>query len=212
MNSPKSYSQRNQDLFVLDILNNKKNGTYLDFGCNEPVNINNTYLLESFYNFKGLSFDIDKSLINLWKESGRNHINAVCADLVTFDFESALNSFYIDKVIDYFSFDLEPPLVTLDVLEKFPFHTFKFRVITFEHDFYRGFNTMNPSRKIFLENGYRKISKEYMSKYCSHLYLSEDWWIHPDLVSVNEDILDTNIRELTIDDLKNEGIEQFANK
>jgi hypothetical protein len=205
MNKPTSYSQRNQDLFVIDVLNGKKNGTYLDFGCNEPLTINNTYVLESLYNFKGLSFDIDQSFINLWKNSGRNDKNAICADLVRYDFKSVLNSFYTENVIDYFSFDLEPPLVTLEVLRIFPFDKFKFRVVTFEHDFYRNYDTMNPSRKIFLENGYRKISKSCMDSYCPRLYLSEDWWIHPDLVSINEELLDSNITELTAHDLIKEG-------
>jgi hypothetical protein len=206
MNKSRSYSQRNQDLFVIDVLNGKQNGTYLDFGCNEPLTINNTYLLESQFNFKGLSFDNDQSLINLWKDSGRNHKNAICADLLTYDLKSVLNSFYTENVIDYFSFDLEPPLVTLEVLKNFPFDKFKFRVVTYEHDFYRKYDTLNPSRKIFLENGYRKISKSYMDSYCLTLYLSEDWWIHPDLVSINEELLDNNITELTIDDLRNEGL------
>lgn len=193
-----SYSQRGQDLFAIQILNNIKNGTFLDFGCRGPIDINNTYLLEKEYNFSGLSFDIDNEEINKWKNTDRNYNNAICCDLLTLNIEEKLNSFYKSNIIDYFSFDLEPPLLTLEVLKRFPFDKYKFKVITFEHDFYRGFNTLNPSRDIFLKNGYRKIKREYMNIYDvdKRIYLSEDWWIHPELISVSEDILDSEMIDL----------------
>ena len=37
-----------------------------------------------------------------------------------------MNNFYPTQIIDYFSFDLEPPLLTLDVLKMFPFYKYKF--------------------------------------------------------------------------------------
>ena len=38
--------QAQQDKFVLNVLNEKKNGYFLEIGSNHPININNTYLLE----------------------------------------------------------------------------------------------------------------------------------------------------------------------
>jgi hypothetical protein len=105
-----TYSQRNQDLFAAHILNNKTNGTFLDFGCRGPVSINNTYLFEKKFNFKGLSFDIDRDAINEWKTSDRNYNNAYCVDLLALDLENTLDKFYTSNIIDYFTFDLEPPL------------------------------------------------------------------------------------------------------
>ena len=182
-----SYSQRGQDMFAIDILKHTKNGTYLDFGCRGPMDINNTCLLEKNFNFSGLSFDIDASEINRWKYSGRNYNNAICCDLLTLNIEEALKGFYKSNVIDYFSFDLEPPLLTLEVLKKFPFDKYTFKVVTFEHDFYRGFDTLNPSRDIFLKHGYRKIKKTFQDNYDpdKRVFLSEDWWIHPDHVDVS---------------------------
>ena len=37
--------QAEQDKFVLNVLNNKKNGYFLEIGSNHPININNSYLL-----------------------------------------------------------------------------------------------------------------------------------------------------------------------
>uniref|UniRef100_A0A6C0B006 Methyltransferase n=1 Tax=viral metagenome TaxID=1070528 RepID=A0A6C0B006_9ZZZZ len=207
----KSYSQRNQDLFVLSILNEKTNGTYLDFGCRGPIDINNTYLLENNYNFSGLSFDIDSNEILKWKTTNRNYKNAICGDLLELDFVKILENNYKSTNIDYFSFDLEPPLVTLEVLKKFPFNKYKFGVITFEHDFYRGFDTLRPSREIFIKNGYRKIKMEHMKKFETEMiWFSEDWWIHPDLVTVPEEYLDETIIDFTEQDLINAGLGNFS--
>jgi len=175
----------------------KKDGTFLDFGCRGPIDINNTYLLEKEYNFKGLSFDIDSSYIREWQNTDRNYNNAIECDLLNnFDFAlEKMDDFYDTNIIDYFSFDLEPPLLTLEVLKKIPFEKYKFGVVTFEHDFYRGFDTLHPSRKIFTENGYRKIKKEYMHLFDKDkgIHLSEDWWIHPDVITVDEILLETNL-------------------
>ena len=208
-----SFSQRAQDLFAISTLKYKKNGSFLDFGCRGPIDINNTFLFEKNYNFSGLSFDIDSNEIENWKNTDRNYNNAICCDLLN-NFDIAIqhiNNFYKINTIDYFSFDLEPPMLTLDVLKKFPFNKFKFGVITFEHDFYRGYNTVNPSRDIFIKNGYKKVTKEYMQQFEKNtaIWLSEDWWIHPDIISISDEFLDTVIKELTVQDLYNAGINGF---
>lgn len=50
----KSYSQIKQDLKVLSFYNNKKNGYFVEIGANDGINLSNTYLLESDYNWKGI--------------------------------------------------------------------------------------------------------------------------------------------------------------
>ena len=58
-----SYSDSWQDMFVLTMLNGKKNGSFLEIGANmhikqsgqiSGVGYNNTYMLESMYNWKGI--------------------------------------------------------------------------------------------------------------------------------------------------------------
>jgi hypothetical protein len=206
-----SFSQRAQDLFAIHTAKKFK-GTFLDFGCRGPLDINNTYLLEKYFNFSGLSFDIDSNEINKWKSSDRNHENAICCDLLNIENAiTKMDDFYKSNKIDYFSFDLNPPLTALDVLKKFPFDKYKFGVVTYQHDFYRGFDTVKPSRDIFIKNGYRKVTKEHMKKFEKEtpIWLSEDWWIHPDIVNVQEDCLDQVIKELTLQDLYEAGIFGF---
>lgn len=50
----KSPSQLNQDLFVLNCLNYKKNGFFVEFGATNGINLSNTYSLEKFYGWKGI--------------------------------------------------------------------------------------------------------------------------------------------------------------
>ena len=58
----KNYSQAFQDLFTLTMLNGKKNGTYIEIGGSDPINMNNTYLLEKSFGWKGLSFELDSEI------------------------------------------------------------------------------------------------------------------------------------------------------
>jgi len=52
-----NYSQSLQDIFTLSVLDGKKNGTYLEIGGDDGIGINNTYILESQYNWTGLAFE-----------------------------------------------------------------------------------------------------------------------------------------------------------
>jgi FkbM family methyltransferase len=53
----KTKSQFNQDLFVLEHHNHKKNGFYLEIGVHDGENISNTSLLDQEYNWKGVCID-----------------------------------------------------------------------------------------------------------------------------------------------------------
>ena len=55
----RNFSQAGQDLFVISMLGGKRNGVFLNLGCNQPILINNTYLLEREFDWNGLSVDID---------------------------------------------------------------------------------------------------------------------------------------------------------
>ena len=45
----RNYSQAYQDMFVLTMLNGKRNGTYLEIGAMDAKFINNTFLLETMF-------------------------------------------------------------------------------------------------------------------------------------------------------------------
>jgi len=172
-----NYSQAAQDLFVLSCLKGKKNGTFLDLGCAHPTHINNTYLLEKYFGWDGLSIDIDESLTS--KYPSHRNTKSITRDCTSLDFEEVL-SYYNSNHIDYLSLDLEPANVTLECLKAIPFDKIEFSVITYEHDKYRfGDQYRKESRKIFKQMGYELISSDV----CSNNFPYEDWYYNPKYVN-----------------------------
>ena len=174
-NFKRSFSQAGQDVFVLSMLDGKRDGVFLDLGCNQPILLNNTYLLESEYGWRGLSVDIDERYFDRFVFRQTATLAADCRRL---DWQAVIEMLETASV-DYLSLDLEPPLSTLECLESIPFETINFSVITFEHDAYRaGEAVREPSRRILAENGYERL--------CSDVMLDglefEDWYYHPRLV------------------------------
>jgi FkbM family methyltransferase len=49
-----SHSQLGQDLEVLKFYNNKENGFFIEIGASDGLELSNTYLLETKYNWKGI--------------------------------------------------------------------------------------------------------------------------------------------------------------
>lgn len=56
--SLESHSQAGQDLFVIAMLQGKRNGTFLEIGANHLQGFSNTFLLEKQFGFSGTSIDI----------------------------------------------------------------------------------------------------------------------------------------------------------
>lgn len=57
-----SHSQHKQDIKILELLNYKKNGYFLDIGCAHFKTLSNTYLLEKDFGWNGLCVDPRKGL------------------------------------------------------------------------------------------------------------------------------------------------------
>ena len=57
-NIENNWSQSMQDIFVLSMLDGKKNGVYVEIGADQPRVINNTYLLENNFDWSGVSLNL----------------------------------------------------------------------------------------------------------------------------------------------------------
>ena len=172
----KNYSQCYQDLFVLSVLNGKRDGTYLEIGCADPLYGNNTALLEKEFGWSGTSIDMDSQWDSLWEQQGRG--GCLTANALEVNYEEYLTDNYI---IDYLQVDCDPPTISYEVLQKLPLHIYKFRVITFEHDWYNDetHSIRDKSRKYLKSFGYELVVPDVaVNEYSSF----EDWWVHPDLV------------------------------
>ena len=187
----KSFSQIGQDLFVARVLNNKRDGLFFDIGAAHPITINNTYMLERYLNWTGISIDVDPGASADWEISSRTSV-FLDQDALEVNYNLMMSNLMVayDRTrIDYLTIDLEPPINSLLVLRKIPFDSIQFSVVTFEHDLYRS----NPghklvkqyilrqSREIFSRNGYNLVASN----------TQEDWWIHKS-INHQEPILDIN--------------------
>jgi len=167
-----------QDIFVLTMCNAKKGGSYLEIGSDHYKHGNNTFLLEKEYGWRGISIDIHSPSVSVFN-SRRENI-CVCADARTVDYMNLLQE--MPTNIDYLQLDCDPPNITFDILQKIPFDTYTFGVITYEHDYYDDItgSFREKSRKFLNSKGYVLVAgniSPYMDK-----YPFEDWWIHPDIV------------------------------
>jgi hypothetical protein len=178
----KNYSQVMQDMFVLFVYDGKKKGTYLEIGGGDPCHLNNTYLLESDFNWTGVSLEIDNQLCDMWK-CRKNSV--FCKDATKVNYQKFLKKNFKTSEIDYLQLDCEPSKTTFEVLLSIPFEEYKFGVITYEHDYYNDMTRSyrNKSRKYLQMHGYELVFSNIAPTPWSPF---EDWWVHPDLVDFDK--------------------------
>jgi hypothetical protein len=172
-----TYSQIGQDIFVRNILQEKRCGLFFDIGCGYPKYINNTYLLEKHYDWHGISIDLDSGYRQQWLDHGRTSIILI-EDATKTNYQDLMGSLAKDtgsNRIDYLSMDLEPPINTLLALKRIPFDDFRFSVITFEHDSYRK-DSGHGEGKYYILNESRALISGY-DYGLVYTNMQEDWWI-----------------------------------
>ena len=173
----KNYSQTFQDLFILSMLDGKKDGYYFEIGSAAPYHGSNTALLEEL-GWTGLSLEIKEEEVKSFREHRKNPV--VHCDATNYDFSK------LPSVIDYLQLDCEPPATTFEILTNIPFDKCDFKVITYEHDHYTDISSKyrELSRMFLKSKGYvlvvGNIAPDEKSCY-------EDWYAHP--TYIKSDIL-----------------------
>jgi hypothetical protein len=177
-----NYSNLNQDMFVLSVLNGKSNGTYLEIGAELPIVGNNTYIFEKKYGWRGVSVELLEKYVSMWKTDRTNPLYH--QDALTTNYTQLLEENNIGPIVDYLSCDIEPQENTLAALMKIDHSKIRFRVITFEHDCYNGGQgprVREDSRAFLLSLGYEMVIGD-----ASHAGNKvEDWWVAPELVDLD---------------------------
>ena len=79
----RNWSQSMQDMFVLSMLDGKRNGVYVEIGADKPKIINNSYLLERKFGWRGVSFELDESKVEFFNLLRKN--KCICTDATKFD-------------------------------------------------------------------------------------------------------------------------------
>ena len=173
-----NYSQAMQDMFVLTMLDGKKNGVYVEVGADQPKVINNSYLLETEFDWSGVSFELDGDKVSYFNENRRN--KCICADATDYDYKFLFEERNYPKQIDYLQLDIDPAEGTLEAMKKIPFSDYRFSVITYETDVYSSGPDIQDEEIAFLkERGYQLVVRNVKNENNPF----EDWWIDPNIVS-----------------------------
>jgi hypothetical protein len=178
----------NQEEFVLSLLDNKKNGYYVELGAFHSKNGSNTYRLENEFDWSGVSFEI---VPELHKEVSENRKNpCILGDATKFNYINYFEENNFPKQIDYLQVDIDAgyamdgrpagsAYTTLHGLLAVPLNSYRFTVITFEHDanmYWRNIVTRDVQREILDSLGYSLVVRSE----------SEDWWVDPTAVSLQD--------------------------
>lgn len=175
----KNFSQVCQDIFVLTVLDGKKNGTYLEIGSAHSFHNSNTALLEQL-GWSGLGVEYKKELVEMHEKERKNKV--IWGDALSLDYKDLLKENYSSKIIDYLQLDIEPSKNTFEALLLLPMGDYQFRVITYEHDHY-----------VDMTCSYREKSRNYLKSLGYELIIGdvaansgcnfEDWWVKEELVN-----------------------------
>ena len=174
----KNFSQAYQDLFALTMLRGKENGRYIEIGSNHPQDLNNTFLLETVFGWKGISVEIIPEMVesfNATREQPCYEGDATKFDWIASFKENKLKG----KRIDYLSCDCEPAMTTYDALCNLPHDDWRFSVITYETDVYKDGSEFREKQRSFLtERGYQLVCSDV----CNMGAPFEDWWVDPEVI------------------------------
>lgn len=181
------HQNTNIENFVIDILDKKKNGYYVELGAAHYSNGNNTYSLEKDYNWTGVSFEIVDSMR---KEFNENRKNPCMGDALSFNYMDYFEKNNFPKQIDFLQLDIDAgydfqgrPVGnshwTLQGLVAVPLNTYRFTLITFEHDanmYWRNIAIRDAQREILDSFGYSLV----------HRSIHEDWWVDPNEIPISD--------------------------
>lgn len=169
----RSFSNEGQDLLVTKLV--QQPGYFLDIGSGNPIYGNNSFVLE-LLGWKGLLIDSMPESVERAKRYRTSSI--IECDVTKVDWSALLAEFKAPPVIDYISMDTDA--ANTELVKRFPFDKYQFKVMTFETDIYQG----DDSRK--------RACQEALAPYPQYAPLLEDakvdglewedWWINRDLI------------------------------
>ena len=177
-NIENNWSQSMQDIFVMSMLDGKRNGVYVEIGADQPRVISNTYLLEKDFDWSGISFELDADKVAFFNTIRKN--KCLCEDATLYDYKSLFQKSNYPKQIDYLQLDIDPAEGTLNALKVLPLDDYRFSVITYETDVYSsGADIQDEQIEILESHGYQLVAKNVKCE--GNPY--EDWWVDPAIVS-----------------------------
>jgi len=201
-----TYSQIEQDLWVIKTTNYKKNGYFLDIGAYDGIHFSNSYLLETEHDWTGLLVEANPNNFELLKNNRPNSQNVMVAvsdycgfikindismsikivlentnksyNIESTTFQELFIKYNVPQIIDYMSLDIEG--YESKALSKFPFDKYVCNLITVEHNMYlTGSKNKYDIQNILLNNNYY-IVKENIEHNNNPF---EDWYAHKSFIN-----------------------------
>jgi hypothetical protein len=183
-----TFSQANQDFFVVACTQAKTNRTWLEFGAGDPITGSNTYFLEKNLNWSGISIELKTPTLTaqeIWNT--RSQTTFIHMDALEFDLPKSQNR------IDYLQIDINSPR-QLELLSK-TLDKQRFSVITYETDWFRlnaeSLEQTTKSRQILKDHGYVMLVNGVTcypnqgQTVKGRPIIFEDWWVDPQVVDKN---------------------------
>lgn len=173
-----------KEKFVIDILDNKTNGIYVEVGAFNSKIDSNTYYLETQYNWKGLALEIEPRFQKEYTLNRKN--DCILADGLTFNYLKYFEENSFPKQIDFLSVNMDDgytdegrstnnPAQNLLGLIQIPLNLYRFTVIMFEHDALMDHHNnliRDSQREILRSLGYSLVGRTPF----------EDWWVDPKII------------------------------
>lgn len=169
---PKDGPSVYQDAIAFLLNNLKVGGSFIDFSIYHK----NTKQLEQDHDWTGILFAVnDKNL------QERDYY--ISGDLTKMDYHTIFVENNMPNCIDYLSFDMEDPELARDTFEiLFPMlNLYKFNFITIRHD--GDPNVQSRTGNILLMYQYVRLFFNIMVETKNEWKVSEDWYVHPDLIT-----------------------------
>ena len=155
-------SQAYQDRFAYEICGD--NSTYIEVGGYAPRHKNNTWALTEFYNWKGITLELNQKWKDEWTTI-RPNSKIYFEDAINFNYVNALKENNLTSDIGYLQADIEPPANTFLALKNIIEQGINFKCITFEHDKYRHDEDYDIIAREYLKTkGYKVAVYDIMSK------------------------------------------------
>jgi len=169
----RNYSRHFQDMFVLSVLDGKRNGTFIEIGSGDPYVFNNTALLEESFGWSGISIDNNDRFC--YQHSRKRNTQILNADAAQIDYKLFFKMNCLETYTDFLRINAES--ASLDVLNKIPFNVNEFMVIQFQHNAcWWGPKFREESRKLLSQIGYVLMVPDAAMSEAENY---EDWWVHP---------------------------------
>tara|TARA_Y100000768_G_scaffold38748_1_gene25460 strand:- start:352 stop:963 length:612 start_codon:yes stop_codon:yes gene_type:complete len=170
------YSEAGQDIFAHNLFG--KNGTYLEVGGFQPKLDSNTYILETQYNWKGITIEFKKELQSVWRSCRERKNKIYFEDALKFDYKIALRENNLPLHLNYLSCDIDPRHKTFEALQKILGEGLSFDFISFEHDDYTSNESYHElASEYLIPKGYKVAIKDIYPKNKKNK-IFETWFIN----------------------------------